>query len=105
MTHLTESQAWLTIAEAYYNWLSRRSSRQITLSNCGCCWAIKNLRGEQGIITDEIYFSMERKIIGCLTDGGGCHSGKYFLIEYNNRRNDLLRADFCFLMHFACEDE
>lgn len=92
---LSEKQAWLVIAEAYATPRRKRSHEEYTLCHYGLCWAIFMLLEELGgmsIITEGVYAKMDDKIRRNL--GGRLYFCPYF------PANDLLRADFCYLMYY-----
>lgn len=98
MTQLTERQAWLTIAEAFATDKGERTSFQKNLTVEGCCWALFVLRWGEHTLGSVVYYTMTNKITDCLLPR--C---KWFCRPYP--KFDHLRAGFCYLMAYACEEE
>lgn len=94
MTYLSERQAWETIAEAYATEPKYRTAFQKQLTQSGCCTAVIYAMPIGGF---EMMRSMTKKIHQCLLP-----RRSWFCRPY--RRYDHLRADFCNLMAFSCEE-
>lgn len=89
---MTERQAWLTIAEVYATELRNRTPIEFWIAHYGCCGAINEIE-----VSDKVWKDMNGKIRECLTKSA-------YFCQYSPQ-NDLLRADFCYLMYYSCEDE
>ncbi len=99
MTRLTQRQAWLKMAHAYAMVKPNQRHYVHTLTWSGCCAAISYLE-RTGAIRYRIANIMNNKIRQCLIGGG--YFNPYPRVNYESF---VLRADFCYLMAYACEDE
>lgn len=111
MTHLSERQAWLVIAEAYATPYNRMTELQLYLTDVGCCNAVIGLC-LRGFISHELLLDIKT----FLEDFADDHTGfpdddayfyptlKYHRSVFENKFN-WGRADFCYFMAYACEDD
>ena len=100
---MTESQAWLTIAEAFYTPREERPEEPLWEMDEGLCMVVKDLY-YQYKIDDITEGEMSRKIgidVESYTDGW---SDGYFC-DPHDPANDLLRGDYCYLQHLMTKGE
>ncbi len=97
---MTETQAWLTIAEAYSIEWKDRTLLQRKLTQYGCCKSVIVLFDfNNGLITRRVHNTMFHKIKQCL------FVPKRIWFCPPRKKFNHLRAAFCDLMAYACEDE
>lgn len=94
---LNEHQAWIKIAEAFYQTPSRRGNIQKELASTGMCYAIYCLREDENI-TQEI----KDRMTTTLEETKDCN---YHWCPVFYRKSDILRADYCILQACIIESE
>lgn len=97
---MTQRQAWLTMARAYYTPENKRTEKQVILADDGICLATLELFQEDGLGVETLQ-SMDNDLeydVKCYTDEG------YFCTVRGwsdfDPANDLLRADYCMLQYY-----
>jgi len=96
---LTEKQAWLEVAEAFYTPEDDRARRQRRIASCGICNAIDVLCFLSKIGNDTAD-RMDIKIKADLPPGSSWFCYPYRWVDELLRANELLRADYCMLQYY-----
>ncbi len=106
MTHLTEQQAWLTIAEAFATPRGERTDEEKQIAKTGVCAAFFGLGSSwydrHNLIRGRISVATEQDMRNRIPRLNQIVNGEFWPIHY---RNDLLRADFCYLQYYMCGGE
>jgi len=101
--NLTEAQKWENIAKAFYKPPKQRNENEHYLTRGGICNAIEQ------IYPHSIFSPTPKKMLlmiaHVILDVYLFTNGYSTYFCARNRRNDILRADYCWLQKCICEKE